>query len=233
MPSDRAATKLRLLVIGFGDRAVTIYAKEFKRVGSCDLTARMLVAAAYDELITKVPTLMHGGRQIDACIVSLGIAHFQPFESKFLQLLLHSCRIVLSVAPGSRSSAVERMKRSSAAHCNSPPPRNIPSRAGESTLKLFITLLLATVQSLLYAYEDFHNETLRNNAALARDPPRTVLGMSGMGTSESTLPNKRLYMGVALGIGRGVRLRYGRPCWGHDNMQSATLGILVGIIRPQ
>ncbi len=157
----------------------------------------MLVAAAYDELITKVPTLMHGGRQIDACIVSLGIAHFQPFESKFLQLLLHSCRIVLSVAPGSRSSAVERMKRSSAAHCNSPPPRNIPSRAGESTLKLFITLLLATVQSLLYAYEDFHNETLRNNAALARDPPRTVLGMSGMGTSESTLPNKRLYMGFA------------------------------------
>lgn len=95
----------------------------------------MLVAATYDELTTKVPTLMHGGRQIDACVVSVGIAHFQPFESKFLQLLLHSCRIVLSVGPGSRSSAVERMKRNTAAHCNSPPPSNIPSRADEATLK--------------------------------------------------------------------------------------------------
>lgn len=41
MPFDRATTKLRLLVIGFGDRAVTSYAKELNSVGSCDLTARV------------------------------------------------------------------------------------------------------------------------------------------------------------------------------------------------
>ncbi|KAK4075260.1 hypothetical protein Purlil1_12690 [Purpureocillium lilacinum] len=200
MPSDRATTKLRLLVIGFGDRAVTRYAKEFERVGSCDLMARMLDAATYDELITKVPALMHGSRPIDACIVSVGVAHFQPFESKFLQLLLHNCRIVISMAPGCRSSAVERVKRNSAAHCNSTSPSNVPNRPDEATLKLVITLVLGSVQSFLYAVKDFHNELLWNNAALARDPPGTVLGIAGMGSV-----GKHLAQQAAL---HGVRIKY-------------------------
>ncbi|KAK4074657.1 hypothetical protein Purlil1_12896 [Purpureocillium lilacinum] len=161
---------------------------------------QMLDATTYDELIAKVPTLMHGGRPIDACIVFVGVAHFQPFESKFLHLLLHSCRIVISIAAGCRSSAVERMKRNSAAHCNSTPPSNIPNRADEATLKLMITLVLTTLQSLLYARKDLHNETLRNNTALARDPPGTVLGIAGMGRI-----GKHVAQHAAL---HGVRVKY-------------------------
>lgn len=161
---------------------------------------QMLDATTYDDLIAKVPNLMHGRRPIDACIVLVGVAHFQPFESKFLHLLLHSCRIVISMATGCRSSAVERMKRNSAVHCNSTPPSNVPNGADEATLKLMITLVLATLQSLLYAGKDFHTETLRHNAALARDPPGTVLGIAGMGSI-----GKHLARHAAI---HGVRVKY-------------------------
>lgn len=147
-----------------------------------------------------LPTLMHGHRPIDACIVSVGAAHFQPFESKFLRLLLHSCRIIISISPGCRPSAVERMKRNSAAYCNSNPSSSVLDTRNEATVGLAIALVLTTIQGLFHTEKGYWLETSSHSALLGCDTSGIVLGIAGMGSI-----GKRLAEQAAL---HGVRIKY-------------------------
>lgn len=103
MTTGPATTRLKVLMVGMSHRVVHSGLEKVK--GDIDLT--VLNAADSGDLKSRVAAATHAHDRTDVCIILTEINHLGSPGAGLKQILLRSCRLIVSVSPGYRESAAQ------------------------------------------------------------------------------------------------------------------------------
>ncbi|KAJ6445275.1 2-hydroxyacid dehydrogenase [Purpureocillium lavendulum] len=173
MSPSQILKKPRLVVMGSKEYAVDDYVAEFEK----DFDFTVLDAQNREEALVKLPELVKKTGPIDAFIIRVGTAEFEPFDEALLRPLAPSCRIVASASAGYDEFDVEWMTRNGMWFCNT------RDAVSEATADMAVLLALGVVRDAFRAERGARSGSWKQGGIVpSRDPSGMTLGLVGMGS---------------------------------------------------
>lgn len=149
------------------------------------LTLQVLDAENREEALQKLPAMVQQHGPIDALVVRVGTAEFEPFDEALLRPLLPGCRVVASASAGYDEFDVAWMTRAGIWFCNT------RDAVAEATADMAMFLTLAVVRDAFRAERGARSGTWKGGGIVpGRDPSGMTLGIVGMGTIGRHLARK-------------------------------------------
>ncbi|POR34467.1 Putative 2-hydroxyacid dehydrogenase [Tolypocladium paradoxum] len=197
-PSQVLPRRPRVVAMGSTEYRIDDYVAEYERT----LTLRyappctplrmqsradadgVLDAENRDEALQKLPAMVQQHGPIDALVVGVGTAEFEPFDEALLRPLLPGCRIIASASAGYDEFDVAWMTRAGIWFCNT------RDAVAEATADMAMFLTLAVVRDAYRAERGARSGTWRDGIVPARDPSGMTMGIVGMGAVGRHLARK-------------------------------------------
>lgn len=163
MTTGPATTRLKVLLVGMSHRLVDSGLEMVK--GGIDLT--VLNSADSEDLKSRVAVAAHAHDRTDVCIILTEINHLESPGAGLNQILLHNCRLIVSVSPVYRESAAQLVNS------------KVDSAWPEAVISQTISLILAAAADVLnmQSHICLREWQCKGHGHL----PQTVIGIVGMG----------------------------------------------------
>ena len=147
--------------------------------------SQVLDAENREEALKKLPAMVQQHGAIDALIIRVGTAEFEPFDEALLRPLLPDCRIIASASAGYDEFDVAWMTRAGIWFCNT------RDAVAEATADMAMFLTLAVLRDAYRAERGARSGTWKRGGIVpGRDPSGLTLGIVGMGTIGKHLARK-------------------------------------------
>ncbi|UNI23795.1 Glyoxylate reductase [Purpureocillium takamizusanense] len=174
MSPSQILNKPRLVVMGSREYAVDDYVADFEK----DFDFTILDAQNRQEALVKLPQLVKQLGAVDALLIRVGTAEFEPFDEALLGPLVPAgCRIIASASAGYDEFDVEWMTRSGMWFCNT------RSAVCEATADMAMLLTLSVVRDAFRAERGARSGAWKTGGIVpSRDPSGMTLGIVGMGS---------------------------------------------------
>ncbi len=114
-------------------------------------------------------------RPIDAFIIRMGTAPYEPFDEDLLKPLVPHCKIITSASAGFNEFPVDWMTKEGIWFCNT------VDAVAEATADMAVFLILAVLRNTYRAERGARDGMWKEGLVPSRDPTGLTLGIVGMG----------------------------------------------------